>query len=156
MDLVNILRIIDSRASLNNICGERSLTRIDSIFIQVLASSQCRSLRQAQVVNSLAQIPEWKARLLIHLQKWSNSALHQPPRPYGRHPVFPQHLCHIPPSAITTPEDPLLPVVNSQCRLELARTASVISLSGETKFVDRGDEILVYFNEDARASFDGF
>lgn len=151
MDIVDILRIIHPCASLNNIRSERSLTRIDSVFFQVLASSQSRSLCQTQVVDSLAQVPEWKVGLLIHLQERTNSTLHQPLRPDGRRPVFPQHLRHIPPSAIATPEDPFLSVIDSQCLLELARTARIISMGGETELFDGGDEVLVHFNEYARA-----
>jgi len=156
MDLVNILRIIHPRASLYNIRSERSLACIDPLTLQILAPSQCGGLCQTQVLDRPTQVLEREVWLLIHLQKGPNSALHQPLRPYGRRPVFPQHFRHIPPSTVTTSKDPVLSIVDSQRLLEFVCTARVVSLGGETEFIDCGDDVLVDFHKYAGAKLDWF
>lgn len=90
MDLIEVLCIIYSCASLNNIGREG---RVDAVIFQIFTPRPGRDQVQAEVVGGSGQGAERENWLFIHLQKSADSLFHQRLRsPHVQNAILPNDL----------------------------------------------------------------
>lgn len=153
VDLIEVLRVIYSCASLNNICGERGL---DAVVFQEFTPRPGRDQVQAELVGRFGQGAEREDWLFIHPQKSADSLLHQRLRPpHVQNAILPNNLGRAQPIGIiiVLSKDEFFTIPYSQDLWWVVRVRTIVTTCGEGEFIDRIDEISVDLNKNRSAQF---
>lgn len=96
MDSIEILRVIDPGAGLDDVRGKGW---VDAVLVQKLASGGGGDFGQVELKRGFGYGSEWEMGFLVHLEKPPDGAFHQGLVPVnGEESIFPDHLGDIPPA----------------------------------------------------------